>query len=310
MRWFETNMQISSVQQGAVVEVVAAGRLDESWADHLGSALDDVVRGGTHHIRLNMESVTYLSSAGIRVLIGCYNDLKEINGSFAVTSPSRQVRTILDMTRLSPILLSDTPDVLTESAPPVPEHPPFTTENGAFELLELNPGSKLQCRSFGDPARFEAGGYVDDDMASAKFPGNAFGVGIGAFGPTFSDCRDRFGEFVAAGGAAAYLPTDGASVPDYLVTAGSLVPEVGVLYGFRCEGRFAHQLRFHASGQARDIGLAELVSACLETAGSTTAGIVIVAESTGLEARHSDARRRPNGRTHNHRSCIRMFESG
>src|SRR5436190_12652146 len=153
MRWFEINMQISSVQQGAVVEVVAAGRLDESWADHLGSALDDVVRGGTHHIRLNMESVTYLSSAGIRVLIGCYNDLKEINGSFAVTSPSRQVRNILDMTRLSPILLSDAADVVAASPAPAPEHSVFSTENGVFELLEMTPGGSLQCRTFGDSAR-------------------------------------------------------------------------------------------------------------------------------------------------------------
>ena len=39
-------MRISTAQHGVVVEVIAEGRIDESWADHLASALDDVVRRG------------------------------------------------------------------------------------------------------------------------------------------------------------------------------------------------------------------------------------------------------------------------
>jgi anti-anti-sigma factor len=273
-------MRISTAQHGAVVEVIADGRLDESWADHLASALDGVVRDGTHHVRLNMQSVTYLSSAGIRVLVGCYNDLKQINGSFAVTQPSKQVRMILDMTRLSPLLLAEAP----AEVPVAPAEPgrAVHSENGIFELLDAHAGNALACHIIGDHAALERGGEAINAMSQVRFPGGTFGFGVGAFGSDIQECRERFGEFLAAGRAAAYLPTDGASVPDYLIATGSLLPDVGVLYGVKCEGAFSHQFRFAAANQARDIGLSEIVSTCLETTGVETAGVAMVAESTGL----------------------------
>jgi anti-anti-sigma factor len=273
-------MRISTAQHGAVVEVIAEGRLDESWADHVASALDEVVRRGTHHVRLNMEAVTYLSSSGIRVLISCYKDLKQINGSFAVTSPSHQVRKILDMTGLSTLLLADVAGVAPVDAP-VEHQRAIHTENGLFEVLDSHEAKALACRVIGDHQNSHRGNCAGD-MTQVRFPAGAFGLGIGAFGSEYLDCRDRFGEFVAAGGAAAYLPTDGASTPDYLVATGSLVPEVAMLYGICCEGGFSHHLRFSPGDQARDVGLSEIVSTCLKTADAETAGIVIVAESTGL----------------------------
>ena len=214
-----------------------------------------------------MEAVTYMSSAGIRVLIGCYKDLKAINGSFTVTSPSAKVRTILDMTHLSPLLLSD--ESFPDSPPATAEHgSAFKTDSGVFELLDTRLGQTLECRVLGDATRLEAGGYMGADLSAVEFPPGTFGLGLGAFGSDFSDCRDRFGEFLAVGGAAVYLPTDGASVPDYVVAAGNLVPEVQVLYGIRCEGRLSHHLRFQADEESRHMGFAEVVHACLTAAGA------------------------------------------
>ena len=274
-------MQISTVQHGAVVEVIADGRIDESWADHLASALADVVRRGTHHVRLNMEAVTYLSSAGIGVLMRFYQHLKQINGSFGVTAPSTRVRTILDLAALSPLLLTGIPGAAPADAP-VEHQRVIHTENGVFEVLHAHEAKALACRVIGDHQSLHNGKCDPGDMSQLRFPAGAFGFGIGAFGSEYSECRDRFGEFVAAGGAAAYLPTDGASAPDYLVATGSLVPEVAMLYGIRCEGGFSHHLRFAPGEQARDVGLSEIVSTCLKTADAGIAGIVIVAESTGL----------------------------
>ena len=70
------------------------------------------------------------------------------------------------------------------------------------------------------------------------YPSATFGFGLGAFGHGFEDAQTRFGEFLAVGGSAAYLPTDGTNVPDFMVSSGKLVPEMNVLYGLRCEGGF------------------------------------------------------------------------
>jgi anti-anti-sigma factor len=45
------------------------GRLDAFWADHLAEEMAAAVREGRHVISLNLSGVTYLSSAGIRVLV-------------------------------------------------------------------------------------------------------------------------------------------------------------------------------------------------------------------------------------------------
>src|SRR5262245_59919867 len=102
-------MEIQNIHHGEYTEVIPTGRLDEYWASHLESGLDQVIRGGVHRIRLNMSSVTYLSSAGIRTLLQFYQQLHEINGSFRVIEPSSAVKRMLDITRLSPVLISEAP---------------------------------------------------------------------------------------------------------------------------------------------------------------------------------------------------------
>src|SRR5207247_1600122 len=101
-------MEIKKVQHRDHVELVAAGRLDEYWSSHLADVIEENIRAGAHRLRVNLAAVTYLSSAGIRILLQYYKQLQEIQGSFAVVEPSAFVRKILDMTRLSPILIKET----------------------------------------------------------------------------------------------------------------------------------------------------------------------------------------------------------
>ena len=63
---------------------------------------------------------------------------------------------------------------------------------------------------------------------------------------SFLNVFRRGGEFLAVSGAAAYQPTDGSNVPDYLIAEGSFVPELQVLYSAVCDGSFARLARFEA----------------------------------------------------------------
>ena len=80
-----------------------------------------------------------------------------------------------------------------------------------------------------------------------RFPAGSLGIGFGALGRDFTDCQDRFGEIVVAAGAAAYLPTDGTNVPDYLLAADDSGTEMQVCYGLLCEGPLPRFIRFSAS---------------------------------------------------------------
>ena len=114
-----------------------------------------------------------------------------------------------------------------------------------------------------------------------RFPENAIGIGLGALGNDFADCKDRFGEFLAVGGAAAYLPTDGTGVPDYLLGRETAVPDLEVCYAVTCEGGFGRLARFETRAD-EPVPLAELVEGCLELAHTELAAVVMVAETSGL----------------------------
>ena len=273
-------MEITTQQLGDALEVKVRGRLDNYWGEHLQRNIEELIRGGAHHLRLNFAGVSYLSSAGVGLLVRYYRQLNAIGGSFVIITPSDHVKLVIDLCHLSNLLLSQQP----AAAPTIPRSEPrrFTTPAASFEVLERGGAKPLTCEAIGDPALLRTGGFAAQDCRSVRFPASTFGLGLGAFGDDFADARERFGEFLAVAGSAAYLPTDGTNVPDFMVSSGDLIPEMHTLYGLRCEGDFSHLLRFEAAAVPQPVALADILRTALAVAASPNIGIVMVAESAGL----------------------------
>ena len=273
-------MEILTQQLGDALEVKVKGRLDNYWTEHLRGNVEELIRGGAHSIRMDLSEMTFLSSAGVGLLVVFHRKLKGIGGSFAITCPSKQVKLVIDLCRLSPILLAEN---LPMAAPVHAKEPRrFSTEAASFEVTECVPQKALICHRIGDPSGLIGCHFGPEDSRTVRFPPATFGLGLGAFGESFQDAQSRFGEFLAVEGSAAYLPTDGSNVPDFMVSSGDLVPEMNVLYGLRCEGGFTHQVRFETNHLEGPIALAELVRTALEISNAPVIGMVVIAESAGL----------------------------
>src|SRR5207249_4135139 len=274
-------MEIIKTQSGETLELRLRGRLDASWADHLGKAIDDAIRAGSHRIELNFAQVDYLSSAGLRLILKYYKQLKAVQGRLAITQPSAGAFTILKMAGFAEMMITAAPPVVPA---PAGAEPVRVEKSGAtFQVFNQAPGAQLQCTLIGQPEKFFAGGFQTADCVSVALPSGTFGLGLGAFGSGFEDCRERFGEFVAVAGMAAALPTDGSSVPDFVVTEESLVPELKVLYAVTGKGQFAQMMRFDAGPEPPGvISLSNLVEAAMEISGANAAGVVLLAECAGL----------------------------
>jgi anti-anti-sigma factor len=271
-------MEIIKTQSPEALELRLRGRLDASWADHLGKAIDEAIRAGSHQIELNFAQVDYLSSAGLRLLLKYYKQLKAVQGRLAITQPSGGAQAILKMAGFAEMLITTSPS----AAPgPTKAEAARVEKNGAlFQVFDQLPGVQLQCSLIGQPDKFFNGGFQASDCQSVALPSGSFGLGLGAFGSGFDDCRERFGEFVAVAGTAATLPTDGSNVPDFVVTEEALVPELKVLYALVGKGQFAQMMRFDA--KAGVIGLSDLVGAALEISNANAAGFAILTETAGL----------------------------
>jgi anti-anti-sigma factor len=276
--------QISSASE--IAEVVLIGRLDSTWAPYLSDRLDEVVRTGVREVRLDMSGVSYLSSNGIALLVRYHRQMRQIGGCFRIVAESEAISHVLTLTGVAQRLRSDGP-VAGAAAPGLAvssatlDLPAMTLQvfkgpsAPAIEGLEL----------IGDPTKLTAGGYGPaDDRTWCAAPGRA-ALGLGALGPDFDACRDRYGEFLAVAGVAAYRPGDGSGQPDFEQAAGAFLPEVHVLYGMSfAMSATARLVRFEAKGEPlhRSARLSDLAAACLSQADSPTVGMVLVGEADGL----------------------------
>lgn len=275
-------MEITRNQTGDTLELRLQGRIDAHWAEYVGTAITEAIRGGSHQIELNFAQVDYVSSAGLRTILNSYKQLKAVKGSLVIGHPSEAARKILHLAGLDALLLASEPaagSTRTAAATARREE-----RHGAlFEIFPQAPGAVLECTLTGRPEKFSHEGYTESDCTNLAFPNGTLGLGLGAFGRDFADCRDRFGEFLAVAGSAATLPTDGSTVPDWLTTEAELVPELKVLYGLRARGQFAQMIRFDAKGESNPVlSLSHLVDAALEFSGSTQVALVVLAEAAGI----------------------------
>jgi anti-anti-sigma factor len=289
-------MQITKRLIGETVELKVEGRVDGYWADHLAAAVDQEIRQGSHHIQLDLSQVAFLSSAGIGALVRLYKDLKSIQGSFAVANCSRIVLKVLELSKLVDLLVaknvpkseltkeaSDGSKIEAAAARSISQ---IERSGTVYEVYPLGAESKLECRRLGDATPLERCRFAKEHCRTMQFSDSAFAIGLGALGEHFEDCQGRFGEFIAAGGAVAYLPTDGTNVPDFLVAGGTTLPEIQVCYGIACHGTspqpFSSLIRFEAKKSAEPVALSLLLESCLDLSDTQQVGIVMIAESAGL----------------------------
>ena len=264
-------------------EIQVEGRLDATQAGPLEKEVEEAVRGGRYHIRLNLNRVVFLSSAGIRVLLKSHQMLRKLNGSFGVLDPSPAVLSVLELSGLMNLVAGAQPVAAAASAPAAqPQAVEKTFDSLECTIYTLSPDATLKCRLVGNPTRLESLPFAETEARHIKLPRSTLAVGLGAFGNAFDECRTRFGEFLAAGGAAACLPSDGAKIPDFLVTRAAMVPGLQVLYALVGEGAFAQCVRFETEEGADHTPLSQIVSAALAMTGGPAIGWVMLAESAGL----------------------------
>lgn len=94
-------INVSEHNNVALVEV--RGRIDGMNAHELGAALTSVIDGGHVFVVLDLGSVDFISSAGLRELVNGLKRAKRATGDLRLSQPSDRVREVLEMAGLDSI---------------------------------------------------------------------------------------------------------------------------------------------------------------------------------------------------------------
>ena len=88
------------------IKFIIKGRVNSTNAEELQYVLENAIKDGQNNIILNMLRVEYLSSAGIRVILKTFKDVKSAGGKFGIEMPSENARNVLGMTALDEMLIN------------------------------------------------------------------------------------------------------------------------------------------------------------------------------------------------------------
>ena len=97
-------MEINTEQKGGVLVALTEDRVDGSNAREFQEALQAVIKDTDNAFLLNMERLTYISSAGLRVILLVARTLQGKNTKFAVCSLSDSVREVFEISGFDKIV--------------------------------------------------------------------------------------------------------------------------------------------------------------------------------------------------------------
>lgn len=275
------------------IDLLLEGRVDAETSAELESAVDALLHRGVTTIRLDMTSVGFLSSAGIRTLFNVTRAAKGVGGTCLVSAASDPVRRVLTLARLAPLLMEPAEGTVpradtgqpgsgaTATIPPPVAAAPRRETAGNVLFVDADDSRALPVVGSIVGGQEWTTGRTLIDETPRSVPRHAFGLGIGSLadeGPA-SACG---GELVAACGSVFTRPPRPFASPDSLVASGDLVPAVRMVSGLFWEGVPGGRTEFEPAGATGAVALPDLLTGLLDRLCADALAVVIVAEIHGL----------------------------
>jgi anti-anti-sigma factor len=88
-------MEIQNVVTGDIHQLLIAGRIDGEGANQLEVEILKSIRGGAKSIYVNLSGATFMCSAGLRVLLQYWRQMKNTQRLLQATQPSPEVDAVL-----------------------------------------------------------------------------------------------------------------------------------------------------------------------------------------------------------------------
>ena len=89
-------MEIVENKQDEILIFKLKGRLDSKTSPDFEEMILGAINDGANIIHVDLEELEYISSAGIRVILKAYKNLKQLDGRFVICSMSGYVKEVFE----------------------------------------------------------------------------------------------------------------------------------------------------------------------------------------------------------------------
>ncbi|MDD2787997.1 STAS domain-containing protein, partial [Methanoculleus sp.] len=268
-------MDLATERRDGILTFVMRGRLDGYGAGELSDAVQASLQDDDRSVVFDLAGVSYLSSAGIRVLLAVKKRLKERSGVLALAGVQEYPKSVLDMAGVTPVFSlyptvgeavlacrkpQDSLSVINELA-----RTPFT-RGGVAYTIEPTSARSASLRVTGSLEKMLYARLTERDIRAIPFSALHYSLGIGALGEGVAETLPLLGEMITLHGSVVWLPTDGNATPDFFTP----VKDTGELsiysgYNVALDGPF-HEIVTIDAGDEGSIMLSDVYRTIFEFA--------------------------------------------
>ena len=177
--------------------IIAKGRIDALSFPEIQNIFDELILAGDRILLVDMTSVNYVSSAGLRIFISTQKELKKVQGEIILCAITEQVFEIFRMSGLTKIfrIIANTGEIPELLRKDTAERKIITRDIGniSFEYIEEK-SKKGALFVIGLQDKLENSSYTEEDAIAVKPAEMQFGCGLAALGHVYDEFKDLFGE--------------------------------------------------------------------------------------------------------------------
>ena len=97
-------MEINQKEENGVVFIAFKGRLDGTSADEAEETINTIFKGENNRLLFDFEFLEYLSSAGLRVVLGAAKEIKRRDGKFVLCALNSYVKEVFEVSGFGAII--------------------------------------------------------------------------------------------------------------------------------------------------------------------------------------------------------------
>lgn len=270
-------MKINSERKGGILVTVPEGRLDAFEAANLGKEIDTLLEEADSYLVIDMAGVPYLSSGGVRVLLGTHKKLARKNGRVCICGLQEFPAQVLKMVGIDSFFITyDTVDEAVHNILSAENMkrcekdwrnlPCYRRKNASFHIFHSSDRDS-RLKIVGNLMKVMHATLEPEDIRQRHFSEAEYSIGLGALGGSLEDCLPLLGEMMTIGGTMVWLPTDGNDTPDFLIPhkdTGEVVISAGL--NLALDGEFNDIMLVGSTDGSTSITLGELYEAVFDIA--------------------------------------------